>query len=165
MRKALAATVIGAMAAIGITAGAVFLAPTSVDAQEETATESTTGPLDEVLSELVEEGVITQDQADIVGERIRANAPLRSHRQHRVGHLETVAELLDLEVSELVEGLRDGQSIADLAGDQTSAIIDALVSEATDHINAAVENDRLSQEEADEKLADLDERITDMVNG
>ena len=165
MRKALAATVIGAMAAIGITAGAVFLAPTSVDAQEETATESTTGPLDEVLSELVEEGVITQDQADIVGERIRANAPLRPHRQHRVGHLETVAELLDLEVSELVEGLRDGQSIADLAGDQTSAVIDALVSEATDHINAAVENDRLSQEEADEKLADLDERITDMVNG
>ena len=165
MRKALATTVIGAMAAVGITAGAVVLAPTSADAQEETVVEETAGPLEEVLGELVEEGVITQDQADIVGERIRENAPFRQHRHHRIGHLETVADLLDMEVGELAENLRGGQSIADLAGDQTDEVIDALVAEATDHINTAVENGRFSQDEADEKLADLTERITDMVNG
>ncbi|MFW2340516.1 MAG: hypothetical protein ACN4GK_10730 [Acidimicrobiia bacterium] len=165
MRKALATTVIGAMAAIGITAGAVVLAPTSVDAQEETVVEDATGPLEEVLGQLVEEGVINQEQADIVGERIRENAQFRPHRQHRLGHLGTVADLLDVELSELGESLRDGQSIADLAGDQTSAVIDALVSEATDHINDAVDSGRLTQEEADEKLADLSQRITDMVNG
>jgi polyhydroxyalkanoate synthesis regulator phasin len=165
MRKALAIAVVGAMAAIGITAGAVLLAPTSVEAQEETAVENAAGPLEEVLGQLVEEGVINQEQADIVGERIRENAQFRPHRQHRLGHLETVAELLDVDLSELGESLRDGRSIADLAGDQTSAVVDALVSEATDHINNAVNSGRLSQEEADEKLATLGQRITDMVNG
>ena len=54
MRKALAIAVIGAMAAIGITAGAVVLAPTSVEAQEETAVENATGPLEEVLLQVLQ---------------------------------------------------------------------------------------------------------------
>ena len=36
--------------------------------------------------------------------------------------------------------------------------------EAKSHLDLSVENERLTQEEADAKLADVSERITDFVN-
>ena len=43
-------------------------------------------------------------------------------------------------------------------------MIDTLVSAATEHLDDAVANGRLTQEQADTKLAELTERITEMVN-
>jgi hypothetical protein len=42
---------------------------------------------------------------------------------------------------------------------------DALVAEATAHLDEAVENGRLTEAEAAERAADLTERITARVNG
>ncbi|NIR37390.1 MAG: hypothetical protein GWO22_15820, partial [Actinobacteria bacterium] len=39
------------------------------------------------------------------------------------------------------------------------------MSQAEERIQEAVENGRITQEQADEKLADLEQRITDRVNG
>ena len=44
-------------------------------------------------------------------------------------------------------------------------VIDALVAEATAHLDEAVENGRLTEAEAAERAADLTERITARVNG
>ncbi|MDF1596875.1 MAG: hypothetical protein P1T08_12425 [Acidimicrobiia bacterium] len=168
MRKTLATLVVGAVAAIGISAGAAVLAPTTAVAQEDEAVEETAGTLEDVLGELVGEGVITQEQADVVADRIRERGPLNRFGHHRGGggHLETVAGLLEIDVADLAEALRDGQSIADLAGaEKTGAVIDALVAEATDRLNQAVADERITQQEADEKVVEITERITDMVNG
>jgi len=45
------------------------------------------------------------------------------------------------------------------------AVVDALVADATARLDEAVANGRLTQEEADEKKAELQERITARVNG
>lgn len=44
-------------------------------------------------------------------------------------------------------------------------LIDALVAEARTRLDEAVDAGRLDESEAAEKLADLEQRITDMVNG
>lgn len=86
---------------------------------------------------------------------------------HRRGgrSLGTVAEVLGLEVDELRTQLSDGATIADVAGDDLDAVIDALVAEKTERIAEAVEDGRLTQEEADEKLAEVENRVNDKVNG
>jgi polyhydroxyalkanoate synthesis regulator phasin len=165
MRKALATLVIGAVAAVGITVGAATLTPTAATAQEDVVAAEGAGPLEEILGELVTEGVISQDQADAVAERIREAGPFHRAGHRRGAHLETVADLLDMEPAELGEALRDGQSIADLAGDDTQSVIDALVAEATERLDQAVADEKLTQDEADDKLAEITQRITDMVNG
>ena len=43
-------------------------------------------------------------------------------------------------------------------------VIDTLVNAAKEHLDEAVANGRLTQEEADAKLAEITERITEMVN-
>lgn len=129
--------------------------------------------LRETLQELVDDGTITATQADAVTEHLVAQAPERGgHRADR-GHRpgmdgEVVAELLGIDAAELRSGLRDGQSIAELAeanGVDVQTVIDALVDEAVDHIDLAVENGRLTEDEAAEKLVDVTERITARVNG
>jgi hypothetical protein len=78
-----------------------------------------------------------------------------------------IAELFGLEGDALRDLLRDGQSLADIATDQgieVQTVIDTLVNAAKEHLDAAVSNGRLTQEEADAKLAEITERITEMVN-
>ena len=43
-------------------------------------------------------------------------------------------------------------------------VIDTLVNAAKEHLDEAVTNGRLTQEEADAKLVEITERITEMVN-
>jgi hypothetical protein len=44
------------------------------------------------------------------------------------------------------------------------AVVDELVAEVTERVDNAVENGRIDQTEADEKLAEAEAKITDMVN-
>ena len=111
-------------------------------------------------------GIVTvQDtETDEVPEADGEDCERRGHR--RGGrNLGTVAEVLGLEVDELRDQLSDGATIADVAGDDLDAVIDALVADKTDRIAQAVEDGRLTQEEADEKLAEVEDRVTDKVNG
>jgi uncharacterized protein (DUF433 family) len=70
-------------------------------------------------------------------------------------------------VDTLRSELRAGDTVAEIAADQgvdVQTVIDSLAAEAESHLDLAVENGRLTQEEADAKLADMTERITDFVN-
>ena len=65
---------------------------------------------------------------------------------------------IGIEVDALREALRNGQTIAEVAeanGVEVQAVVDALVADAIARIDEAVANGRLTQEEADEKKAEL----------
>ena len=81
--------------------------------------------------------------------------------------LDVVAETLGMTTEELVATLDEETSIADVATTQGVAVetvIDAVVAHAEEHIQTAVENGRLTQEQADEHLAQLREEITMRIN-
>lgn len=82
--------------------------------------------------------------------------------------LDAAAEAIGLSAEDLRTALRDGATIAEVAEDngvELQAVIDALVAEASAHLDEAVADGRLTEAEATERRADLEERITAMVNG
>lgn len=151
------------------------------DATTDTATRPDPAThLRDELQALVDDGTLTAEQADAVAAHLAAQMPERRGGPGGPGHHgrgpgrhpgmdgEVVAELLGIDAVELRAALRDGQSIADLAeanGVDVQTVIDALVDEAEGHLDLAVEDGRLTEAEADERLADITERITDRVNG
>jgi polyhydroxyalkanoate synthesis regulator phasin len=125
----------------------------------------------DALAGLVDDGSITQEQADEVATTLSA-ADLGGH--HGPGGpggrfaLDTAAETLGMTEDELRTALEaDGASLASVAEAQGVAVDDlvaALVQAAQDHIAEEVTEGDLTQDEADQRLADLEARITDRVN-
>ncbi len=164
MKKSLAALGLSASLLGGGAVGAVMFAPTFAGAQDDAvevdeADRHQPGDrLADVLAPLVDDGTIDQSQADAV------IAALLDARPQPGEHL---AEITGIDASAWVEGFRNGDSAADVAeanGSSAEELIDALVAEATEHINQAVVDGRIDQETADERLAELTERITERVN-
>ena len=80
---------------------------------------------------------------------------------------EALTDLLGLDAQELRQQLRDGATLAEIAttqGVEPQAVIDELVGELTERVDNATEDGRIDQTEADQKLADAEAKITDMVN-
>ncbi len=128
--------------------------------------------LREALQPLVDDGTISAEQADAIAQHLVENAPDRPGKG-RVGAFgrgvvsEAVTDLLGLTPAEVREQLRAGSTLAEIATEQgvePQAVIDELVAEAGERLDQAVANERITQEEADEKLADVTERVTDVVN-
>ena len=139
--------------------------------------------LQETLAPLVEDGTITQEQADKVIERLLADRSPgdrpggrgpgghgdRGPGGHGGGWFggEAAADALGISVDELRTELRAGKSIAQVAEEKSVSIdtvIAAIVAERTEKIEAKVTAGDLSREEADERLEDLTERVTEQVN-
>lgn len=161
LKTGLVAAVVGAI----VVSGVAF-------AQTDESTDVTESPaytrIYEGLSPLVEQGVITDSQADQIAAALAEAGPGFGHRRgHRGGGpgLDTAAEFLGMDVEDLRTQLHDGATLADIAGTQTDDLIAALVSDAQERVAQAVEEGRITQDEADEKLAEIAQRITDMVNG
>ena len=123
----------------------------------------------EALSGLVSDGSITQEQADEVASTLE-EAGIGHGGGHRGGgfDLSAAATALGMTEDELRTALEtDGTTLADVAGEQgveVDALVDALVTAQQERIAAAVEDGRLTQEQADERLADLEERVTERVD-
>jgi polyhydroxyalkanoate synthesis regulator phasin len=175
---------------IGGGAAGVILGSGGVSGAQETAT-TTTAPaagteegvrgdrpdpsakLGETLAPLVADGTITQAQADKVVETLLAARPEggpggRGHGPGggRFGG-EAAATALGITVDELRTALREGSTIAEVAqekGIDVQVVIDAIVAERTEQIAAAVADGKLTQEQADERLADLEAKVTERVN-
>jgi len=152
-----------------------------VDAPAEAGTR-----LRDTLQSLVDDGTITAEQADVVAAHLVENRPGRGERGGRgegggegrgegrgpgmFGRgvtSEALTDLLGLDAQELRQQLRDGATLAEIAtaqGVETQAVIDELVAELTERVDNAVENGRIDQVEADQKLADAETKITDMVD-
>lgn len=127
----------------------------------------------DALAGLVSDGTITEAQADEV-----AAALSEAGIGHRGGpgagpfhggpDLDAAATALGMTEDELRAALRadDGATLADIAevrGVPVAQLVDALVAAAEERIADAVEDGRLTSEQADEWLAELEDRITDRV--
>ncbi len=115
---------------------------------------------------LVAVPAVAQDDAPGVEDGATFATPERQHKRH--AGAATLADALGLDLAELHERLHGGETVADIAAEQGVAIddvIDALVSKAEERLTDAVDNERFTQEEADERLAGIEERITALVNG
>ncbi|MGI9614809.1 MAG: hypothetical protein ACR2QO_18005, partial [Acidimicrobiales bacterium] len=90
-------------------------------------------------------------------------------RGHRGGcGLEAAALAIGVDESDLRAALDSGDSIADIAesnGVDVDSVIEAMVDAKASRIDEKVAEGRITQEEADEKLADLEARVTERVNG
>lgn len=122
----------------------------------------------EWLAPLVDDDTITQEQADAVADTLADHLPrLRAGLMRGLHAVDDAADFLGMTARELVEALRDGATLAGLAEDHggADALIDHLVGLVEVHLDQAVADGRLTEEEAAERLAEATERITALVNG
>jgi hypothetical protein len=203
MRKQLALAAIGLA---GLTAGAgagLVLTGGSGDASAQTSPTSpdTTAPsddtttdaggqqagterkdpgqrLNDVLAPLVENGTLTQSQADAVIAAIEAARPARGDGLHGgpgragFGHrgfgLDAAATAIGITTDELRTALEGGQTIADVAkakGVELSKVTDAMLAAYTEHEQEEVTAGQETQAEADTEIAAFKDRLDDIVNG
>jgi polyhydroxyalkanoate synthesis regulator phasin len=84
------------------------------------------------------------------------------------GKLDAAASYLGLTQAELREQLADGKTLAEIAkaeGKSVDGLVQALVAEGKKRLDQAVADGKLTQAHADEFAQDLEDRMTDLVNG
>lgn len=127
----------------------------------------------------VKAGQLTKAEGDALKARIDQNAlPLFGPGKHfrgGPGHfkreargLDAAAKYLGLSEAALRTQLEDGKTLAQVARDRDKSVdglVDALVADKKAHIQQHVKEGRLTQAQADEFVAGLKARVTDMVNG
>lgn len=170
--KLVIAATAGALTLTGLAVGAPALAAT--DSAAETAS-SAAERIRTALSGLVGDGSITQEQADEVAATLSEAGLGRGGGgggggggHHGPGHdLAAAAEALGMSEEDLHTALEaDGATLAQVAEDHGVAVdtvVQALVAAEQERIAQAVADGRITQEQADERLADLEQRITDRV--
>ncbi|MEY4173073.1 MAG: hypothetical protein RI900_238 [Actinomycetota bacterium] len=127
-----------------------------------------------VLKPLVDDGTLTQEQADKVVAALQAAAPQggpgmggRGGRGMGAAHLDIVATVLGITADEVRTAVQGGQTIADLAkanGKTAQDVIDALVADVEQHFADEVASGEHTQAEADARIAEATTHITEFVN-
>lgn len=155
----------GALGAAALTIGAAGVAgaqdaPTLDDPApvEETEETSQRGERRQsMIDQLVEDGVITQEQADNVAD---VKAAFQEQRAaNKAEKLAAIADAIGIGIDELTEAKEAGTPLNEIAGDNLPAVVDLFVDNATERIDEKVADGTITQEEADEKLDGLEERI------
>ncbi|WP_419926228.1 hypothetical protein [Candidatus Poriferisocius sp.] len=152
--------VVTAVSPLGL-AGAQEVSPQPTEAQPTLTAVSATSEATSI------ESTTADDSADDDGSCDGRQSRLGKSSRHgiRASALTTLAEALDMDRDSLVETLRNGQTVAQLAGGRADDVIAALVQDWTDRIEAKVADGALDQDQADEMIAGLEEKATDLVNG
>ncbi|MBD0292301.1 MAG: hypothetical protein ICV70_01835 [Jiangellaceae bacterium] len=158
----------GAVGLAGLV-GTVVASPAATAAVSavSTATSDRVEAIADALASLVQDGTITQEQANAVAETLADELPAGGH-VHGLLHLglDVAAEELGLTDEELRDRLGDGATLAEIAEEQgvdVDDLVDALVTAAEERLAAAVEDGRIDQERADDISADLEERVRTFV--
>jgi hypothetical protein len=149
----------------------------STDELEEAAKAAAIDQVDAAL----EDGRITEEQAEELKERIEEGdsplffgAPLFDGPDLHYGgpvfieRFDAAAEYLGLTEDELRERVNEGHSLAEIAraeGKSVDGLKEALLDEAEESLDQAVEDEELTRARANEILERLRERIDDFVNG
>jgi hypothetical protein len=84
------------------------------------------------------------------------------------GGLAALAEAIGISTDDLRAALRDGQTLAEVAEANDvdpQQLVDLLVANGTERLDAAVAAGRVDQATADERKASLPDRAADLVNG
>lgn len=158
----------GTLGLAGMGVGAV-LAPAAASAASSTTTtvSDRLSTIKSALSGLVSDGSITQAQADKVATTLNSTLPKGfGGRGGRGVDLSTAATVIGTTVDELRTDLQSGKTLAQIAqakGITQSTLVDKLVASAKAKIAADVKAGTITQAQADERLADLQTRITQQV--
>jgi hypothetical protein len=118
-------------------------------------------------------GSITEVEGETLKARIAAEEyPLLGFGHHGGPgfghHLAAAATYLGLSETELQTQLAGGKTLADVAkaqGKTVDGLVAALVADEKKELDAAVAAGRLTQAQANEMLANAEQRFTDLVNG
>lgn len=129
-------------------------------------------------------GTLTEEQGAALKEKIESGemplfaGPVMGFRGHGGGHgfghhggfggLDEAAEYLGVTEDALHTALESGKSLADVAkaeGKSVDRLVDTLVAASTEKIDAALSAGRITKEQAASLKADLESRITGLVNG
>jgi hypothetical protein len=157
---------VASAALAGAAAGAVVLGPSLASAQDSDSTTTTTADPDTTDSTDSTDGT---DGSETPPEGCEPGQGGPGPRGFGRGlGLEAAAEAIGIEATALREALGSGQTLAEVAEANGVAIADvvaAMVADAEEHLAEAVADGRLTQEEADERAAELEERITALVDG
>jgi ribosomal protein S20 len=161
--------------AAGLTWGQILDQYGSISAAE--AKQQALDALKTKLDEAVANGRITQEQADqrladastkideflnsVPGDHLPGGPGLRGLGGPA---LETIAGVLGMDVETLRSELASGKTVAEIAGDKTQAVIDALVAEANAKVDEALANGRITEEQAATMKTRIAEAITKFVN-
>ncbi len=151
--------------------GAVAVTPAEAASSDNPVASRLAG-IKNALSGLVSDGTLTQEQADQVAETLDSELTERGFGHPggpggRSGGLEAAAEVLGLTSEQLSTELRDGKTLAEVAQAQDVSVdnlVDGLVADAEERIDAAVQDGRLTATQADELRASLTDRIAERVN-
>ncbi len=120
--------------------------------------------LGRVLSGLVNQGTITQEEADEVEQALTdAREEARAeHEAHRAEQREEVDALLEetlgMTMEELRERLRAGDTLLDIAGENADDLAAGMAQLLSQQLDEAVADGRMSQEQADALRARAAER-------
>ena len=182
MKRFLAGTAITA-ALVGGSVAIATVSPLGIAAARNAPEAQTAEPagrrmvLQGVLDELVAEGVITQDQADTIRERVRER--IREYRGDRGGEgrarfreameqtVATAASTLGMEPADLVAELRAGKSLRQVAEEQgvdPAALEQAVVDDIVARIDAAVAEGHLDAERAEQAKAKVPDRVARLMD-
>lgn len=153
------------------TSEAPTTAPSAASGSGATTAGDRTTKIKESLAGLVGDGTLTQAQADKVASTLAEKMP----RGGPGGHggpgggrgLETAAGVLGVSTADLRTALEGGKSLADVAAEKGVAkdeLISELTRAAETRLAEQVSSGRLTQEQADERKADLTARITEQVD-
>ena len=107
------------------------------------------------------------DGTDLAPTDAERAARREARQAARAANRQAIADVLGLESDDLFEQVRAGATLADVAeaqGVATSDVVDLIVEQQTERIDAAVEAGRLTADEAAEKVADLGERVQTRVD-
>lgn len=121
----------------------------------------------ETIDEAVAEGRLTEEQ----GERLQESGfPFGGRPWHgpRLVHvMDAAAEVLEMSQADLMEQLRDGNSLAEVAEDQGMSVEDfkaALLDQIKVQLDDLVADGDLTQEQADDIFQRTEENIDSIVN-
>jgi hypothetical protein len=133
----------------------------------------------EQINAAVAESRLTQEQADewiasletVFTDAVNGEFPARVGRpiQHLAarGLVRQVAEATGLEIGEVVEQFRAGSTLAEVltaGGVDVDTFTQDVLSRASERLSQAVANGRITQEQADEMIARLTERLPELLN-
>ena len=132
----------------------------------------------EVIEQAIEDGKITQQQADRMLSHQLGDLKhgmtafgrgrmgyFNGFRGNRMGNMtDILAEHLDMTVDELVGELQAGKTVAEMAearGVELQTLVDAIVADRAEFLSQAVAEGRMTQEQADGMLSHMEEEIAE----
>jgi polyhydroxyalkanoate synthesis regulator phasin len=143
------------------------IALAQTDETTDEATQNAVTKIAERLQPLVDDGTITADQATAVAEELAdgfRGGPRSGHHRPNLGAL---VEFLGMEADAFREAMQEYDTLAELAeanGSSGDEVIEFLVGQVKERLDEAVADGKVDQAEADQKLVDATEKITEMVN-